>query len=192
MLTTGAASAKKSMARERIAKRQQQTWALRSRCRVRIATTAQRPNVKSVATPVASLIRKSFGSASATSYGRRSRRNQHYFIEHRQPLFFSQQIHMCCLVRIRGAQNHGQLIHPWKCSGSRAEAWERSGSFKKGHKKVGGRQKGTPNLLFDLSTRMPSWRRRLSVGIDGNGSGGSSRLLHVDRRASTQKLILFF
>jgi hypothetical protein len=55
--------------------------------------------------------------------------------------------------------------------GRARDASERSGSFKKGHKKLGGRQKGTPNALS------PEYRKSVleaayRVGMDGNGSGG--------------------
>jgi hypothetical protein len=55
--------------------------------------------------------------------------------------------------------------------GRARDASERSGSFNKGHKKVGGRQKGTPNLLS------PEYRDAVleaayRVGFDGNGQGG--------------------
>ena len=55
--------------------------------------------------------------------------------------------------------------------GRAREEWERTGSFQKGHKKVGGRQKGTPNALS------PEYRNAVleaayRVGIDGNGLGG--------------------
>jgi hypothetical protein len=55
--------------------------------------------------------------------------------------------------------------------GRARDASERSGSFKKGHKKVGGRQKGTPNLLsreYKDAVLEAAYR----VGFDGSGQGG--------------------
>ena len=55
--------------------------------------------------------------------------------------------------------------------GRARDASERSGSFKKGHKKVGGRQKGTPNLLsreYQDAVLEAAYR----VGFDGSGQGG--------------------
>ena len=51
------------------------------------------------------------------------------------------------------------------------EAWERPGSFKKGHKKLGGRKKGTPNLL-STDYKMAILEAAYRVGEDANGKLG--------------------
>ncbi len=45
---------------------------------------------------------------------------------------------------------------------------QRSGSFKQGHEKRGGRKPGTPNWI----TKRESWKRPTRVGYDGNGKDG--------------------
>jgi hypothetical protein len=45
------------------------------------------------------------------------------------------------------------------------------GSFKKGHKKLGGRKRGTPNLIaYDLRKALLEAAYR--IGYDGNGKDG--------------------
>jgi len=55
--------------------------------------------------------------------------------------------------------------------GRAREDWERKGSFQKGHAKVGGRRKGTPNAMSrDYTNAILEAAYR--VGMDGNGVGG--------------------
>lgn len=55
--------------------------------------------------------------------------------------------------------------------GRAREASERSGSFKKSHKKVGGRRKGTPNRISP-EYRTAVLEAAYRTGCDGNGEGG--------------------
>jgi hypothetical protein len=55
--------------------------------------------------------------------------------------------------------------------GRAREAYQRPGSFKLGHKKLGGRKKGTPNAISaDLKKALLQAAHR--VGSDGNGKDG--------------------
>lgn len=55
--------------------------------------------------------------------------------------------------------------------GRRRDADERPGSFKAGHKKMGGRKRGTPNLISaDYKKALVEAATR--IGSDGTGKGG--------------------
>ena len=55
--------------------------------------------------------------------------------------------------------------------GRARDAWTRPGSFKSGHAKLGGRKKGTPNLIsIDYKKALAEAAYR--VGNDGNGKDG--------------------
>jgi hypothetical protein len=51
------------------------------------------------------------------------------------------------------------------------DAWTRPGSFKSGHAKLGGRKKGTPNLI-SIDYKKALFEAAYRVGNDGNGKGG--------------------
>jgi len=51
------------------------------------------------------------------------------------------------------------------------DAWMRPGSFKSGHAKLGGRKKGTPNLI-SLDYKKALLEAAYRVGSDGNGKDG--------------------
>ena len=56
---------------------------------------------------------------------------------------------------------------------------QRPGSFKKGHKKRGGRQRGTPNK-FSAEYKKDIFEAAHRVGMDANGTLGDSRVSPVD------------
>ncbi len=67
------------------------------------------------------------------------------------------------------------MSHPFNrgsSPGRAREAWERTGSFKSGHKKLGGRKKGTRNLISPEQKRV-LLEAAHRVGSDGNGEGGA-------------------
>jgi hypothetical protein len=65
------------------------------------------------------------------------------------------------------------------------EASDRPGSFKKGHKKLGGRKKGTPNLL-STEYKKAILEAAYRVGQDGNGKRGvTGYFLWVGKRHPT-------
>jgi hypothetical protein len=56
-------------------------------------------------------------------------------------------------------------------SGRARDASQRSGTFKRGHKKIGGRKKGTPNAL-SVDYKNAIIAAAYFVGRDGNGADG--------------------
>jgi hypothetical protein len=66
------------------------------------------------------------------------------------------------------------MTNPWK-RGSAPErarkADQRPGSFKPGHKKLGGRKRGTPNV-FSADFRTAIIHAAHGIGSDGNGKDG--------------------
>ena len=73
---------------------------------------------------------------------------------------------------MRNAFNRGS-------SPDRARDWfQRSGSFEPGHKKLGGRKKGTPNLIS--ASHKKAMREAIHrIGSDGNGKDGNACGIHT-------------